>query len=79
MSAMASPQKTVIRDVCLNSRMNNWTRVSVPPECSLEDIMKELGDMGVATKGKSLSTHTDSGELVVSYPKLLYQQLLCNK
>ena len=78
MSAMASPQKTVISDVCLDSRMNNWTRVSVPPECSLRDIM-ELRGMGVATKGKSLSTHTDSGELVVSYPKLLNQQLLCNK
>ena len=56
MSALASPQQMVIRDMCLDSRKNNWTRILVPPQCSVDDIMKELRDMGVATKGKSLST-----------------------
>ncbi len=68
---MAS-KTNVLRDVCVDNILDKWTTVSVAPVCSVSDILKELQNMHIPTKGTTIAKLSEEEEeILVSLVKIL--------
>ena len=55
----------VLRDICVDKILDKWTTVSVPPVCSVADILQELHKKSIPIKGKTIAKLSEEDEEII--------------
>ena len=59
---------TVIRDICVDKILDEWTTVAVPPVCTVSEVLQKISSNNISVKGKVLyKLDENDDEILVSY------------